>query len=126
MSACEKDDLVSLECDQKAVLNQEQYENAPADPVTILEAEIKGDFLRIKFGASGCSGETWQVKLVGSEMVNYSLPPQRDIRLSLKNNEDCLAVFGKEMTFDIKDLRASEDKTILNIINGDTSLLYEY
>ncbi len=126
LGGCEKDDSASLDCDQKAVLSETQYINAPADLVTIMEAEIKGDCLRIKFGAGGCSGDTWKVKLVASEIVYYSMPPQRNNRLSLENDELCEAYITKEITFDVKDLRASEDKMILHIVNGDTSVLYEY
>ncbi len=126
LGACEKDDIWSSKCDQKAVVNEDQFQNAPADLVTIMEAEIKGDCLRIKFGAGGCSGDTWRIQLIGSEYLNESLLPLRDIRLSMENKEVCLAFLTKEMTFDIKDLRASEEKMILNIVNGDTSVLYEY
>lgn len=126
LSACEKDDFATSDCDQKAVLNENQFQNAPADPVTIIEAEIKGDCFRIKYGASGCSGDTWKIQLIGSENLYESLPPQRDIRLSMENKEDCLAYFTKEMTFDIKELRSSGDKIRFYIANSDTSVLYSY
>lgn len=126
LSGCEKEDLMSSDCDQKAVLNETQFKNAPADPVSIMEAEIIGDCLRIKFAASGCNGDTWKIQLIGSENLYESLPLQRDIRLSLENKEVCLAYFTKEMTFDLKALRSSGDKIQLNIANSELSVLYEY
>lgn len=126
LNACEKNDLVSLECDKKVIVNDYQYLNAPSDPVTILESEINGDCLKIKFGASGCNGDNWKVKLVASESVIKTLPPKREVRLSMENEEMCQAYFVKEMTFDVKDLRSSEDKTFLIMVNADTTLLYDF
>lgn len=108
------------------VVNEEQFENAPSDHITILETDIEGDFLRIKFGASGCSGETWKVKLIGSQAINYSLPPQRQIRLSLENKELCEAYFTKEVTFNISAFQTGGDVILLNFINSDTQIRYNY
>ncbi|MBY5958532.1 hypothetical protein KUV50_10340 [Membranicola marinus] len=126
LAGCEKEDLTISECDQIAILSEEEFKNAPADHLTILASEIDEDCLWIKFGSSGCSGETWELKLVGSEKEYLSIPPQRDVRLSLKNEEMCEAYFVKEMTFDLKTLRSSGEKMILNLLNADTSLLYEF
>lgn len=124
--SCEKDDVCNTDCDQKGIVSDFMYGNAPADPVSILETEILGDCLRIKFGSSGCSGESWKVHLVASEMEYFSIPPQRDLRLSLENPELCEAYITREITFDVKDLRTSANMVQLNIVNGDTSVIYEY
>lgn len=130
LSGCEKQLSKTIicypECDQKVLVSETQYINAPNDALHIYETEIHGDCLGIKFGSSGCSGVSWIVKLVASEAILKSLPPQRNIRLSLENNELCEAYFTREMYFDISELRSGEDGTILNIINADTSVLYEY
>ena len=128
LSGCEKYNTETIvcgfECDQKVVVSETQYKNAPNDYLHIYEVEIQGDCLYIKFGSSGCSGDTWNVKLVASEMEYLSIPPQRDVRLSLENNELCEAYFTREMSFDISDLKPKENEIIINIIDADTSVLY--
>ena len=94
--------------------------------VTIEETEIDGNCLRIKFSASGCNGGTWKLRLVAAEQVKYSLPPQRDVRLILENNELCQAHLTRELTFDISDLRSNGEFTLLNVINSEQQLRYNH
>jgi hypothetical protein len=55
-----------------------------------------------------------------------SFPPKRNLRLSLKNDEDCQAYFVKEIAFDISELQTDGNQVILNITNGDDEILYSY
>ena len=89
--------------------------------------EINGDCLVINFSASGCDGNTWIVKLIDSEQILESNPIQRNLRISLENNEDCTAVPNKTLTFDISNLQIQDDNRIyLNITNSGDQILYEY
>lgn len=113
-------------CDQVAIVDQDLYDNAPSSQLTIEEIEIVDDCLRVRFSASGCSGESWKLRLIGSEQVNYSQPPQRDIRFVLENDELCQAYFTKEMTFDITALRSNGEAMLLNVIDSEQGLLYNH
>ncbi len=124
--ACSNDDDVSTNCDRFTVVSSEQFENAPKDEVTINSISINDNCLKINFSASGCDGDSWEVLFIDSGGVLFSLPPQRNLRLSLKNEELCEAFITKELTFDIRALHVSGNQVLLNIQNFDEQILYEY
>lgn len=113
-------------CDQNVIINQGQYKNGPADLLTIQSAEISGDCLTIKFGAGGCDGKSWEVKLFDSGEVLYSDPPQRNIRLSLRNKELCEAYLTREISFDLSALQVNGNRLLLNLSNSGTQVAYTY
>jgi len=113
------------DCDQSVIISPSEFQNAPNDPFSITGMTITGDCLNIKFAASGCDGNTWIVKLIDSSSVAVSYPCQRTLRLSLDNKEACMAVIGKEISFDIKDLQiVGNNKVILHVSGKE--ILYEY
>ncbi|WP_372948423.1 hypothetical protein [Mariniphaga sp.] len=127
LTSCDKEtDNLSTVCDQTVIVSKEKYNTAPNDQLTINSAEINADCLEINFASSGCSGSSWEVKLIDSGIILYSNPPQRNLRLSLKNQELCDAYIGKEITFDVKDLQVDGNKVLLNITNSGDQILYEY
>ncbi len=113
-------------CGRRTLINTEEFANAPADPLQINSFEIEGDCLTINFSAGGCSGANWELELIDSEAILESNPPQRNLRLSLKNEEECLAYITKELTFDISNLKVEGTRVQLNLTNADKSILYEY
>jgi len=124
--ACNNDDDNSNNCDQVTIVSFEQYENAPNDQLFINTLELNGDCLKINFSSGGCDGDTWILKLIDSESIMESNPPQRNLRLSLRNEEDCEALITKELTFDVNELRVDGNQVLLNITNSDDQILYEY
>ena len=129
--ACDKEaEIFELEaqngCDEVAIVDQDLYDNVPSSHLVIEEMEIVDDCLWVKFSASGCSGDSWKLRLIGSEQVKYSEPPQRDVRFVLENNELCEAYFTKEMTFDISALKSNGEAMLLNVIDSDQRLLYNH
>ena len=113
-------------CDLETVISPELYANAPNDFIAINSIEIIEDCLIIDYGASGCSGDTWEIMLVDSGDILESEPLQRNLRVSLNNSELCLAYFTKETTFDISNIQVDGNQVLLNIENYDTQILYEY
>lgn len=117
--------LKAATCDQTVIISESEYQHAPNDHLIITELKIEGDCLNIKFSASGCDGNSWKVKLIDSGNIAESYPCQRWLRLSLENKEMCDAVFGKEISFNIKDLQIQgNDKVILHVSGNE--ILYEY
>ncbi|WP_372934257.1 hypothetical protein [Mariniphaga sediminis] len=124
---CDKEtDNSSTVCDKSLIVDKDQYNTEPNDQLTIISAELDNDCLKINFASSGCSGSSWEVKLIDSGIILYSDPPQRNLRLSLKNQELCDAYIEKEITFDISDLQVNGDKVLLNLTNSGDQILYEY
>lgn len=127
LTSCDKDDDNNfIACDKQVVISADEYNTAPSDHLTVTSLEIDGDCLKIKFGSGGCSGDTWELKLIDSEAVLESDPPQRNLRLSLRNEELCEAYITKELAFDISILQVDGNQVLLNITNSDDQILYEY
>ncbi len=112
-------------CSQNVIVSQTEYQNAPNDLFSIIEMTITGDCLNIKFGASGCDGNNWIVKLIDSGTIAESYPCQRTLRLSLDNTEMCTAVPTKEISFNIKDLQVTGNNNVILHVSGE-EILYEY
>ena len=120
------DDDPTFSCDDQAIISDSELATASRDAVTIQSLEIDGNCLKIRISASGCDGDSWQVRLLGSELVMESLPPQRGMLLSLDNQELCDAVITREMTFDITSTQVDGLSIWLNFIDTDQRILYEY
>ena len=114
------------DCDFETLINSQQYANTNSDQFTINSLAINDDCFTINFSSSGCDGNSWELKLIDSGAVAESLPPQRDLKLSFKNEEGCLAYLTKEITFDISNLQVDGQQVLLNIININESILYQY
>ena len=127
LSCSNDDDNVNpSNCDLTTLISASEYTSAPSDQVTINSITIANNCLKIDFGASGCDGNTWELKLIDSESVFESNPPQRNLRLSLKNEEACQAFITQELDFDILNLQVEGNQVLLNITNSDQTVLYEY
>ncbi|MBU3821603.1 hypothetical protein KO566_05995 [Flavobacteriaceae bacterium XHP0103] len=126
LSACSKDNDDNITCELTTIVSPETYENAPSDILTVNDLEINGDCLKINFSSGGCNGNSWEVTLIDSGTILESNPPQRNLRLSLKNEELCYAYITKELTFDISNLKVDGNQIQLNITNSDDTILYEY
>ena len=113
-------------CSQPVIINADEYQNAPNDALEIVNVQLEGDCLVIRFESGGCDGNSWGIKLIDSEAIMESYPPQRNLRLSLKNQEPCDAIVIKEVAFNISSLRLIYDKIKLNITNSGDQILYEY
>ncbi|MCB4807809.1 hypothetical protein LG651_06060 [Tamlana sp. 62-3] len=121
-------DDVSENCDKTVVLDAEMYANLETDFFTISNVNIIDDCLSFSFSASGCSGDSWEFNLVDSEVIAESSPEQRYLKIQLINNEACLAVFTKQVSFSLKPLQInnSQKELILNIEGLDDTLTYKY
>jgi hypothetical protein len=113
-------------CDDKIIIDKNLFDSAPNSPLSIKNIEIVDDCLSIDFYASGCNGNSWKIKLIDSEAILKSNPPQRNLRLSLENNELCDAIINKKISFDISKLRLTGSEVILNIANSGQQIKYKY
>ena len=134
ISACEEDnsdDMNALPqiCDRIIQSNEAIFTDITTDAVQITNAVITDDCLELEISASGCDGSTWEVELVDSGAVDESSPPQRDLKLSLINVEECDAVITLSFTFDLRNLRIPDDpvrQVILNLQDWNSPLTYNY
>jgi hypothetical protein len=123
--SCKKDEK-TLSADKSIIIGNDAFINYPNSPLIISDVSISGDYLQIGFYSSGCDSKSWIIELVGSADILYSDPPQRQIRLSLNNNQLCQALFAKTMTFNLKTSRISSGEIILNLAGWDSPIKYKY
>lgn len=130
VNSCDKADndkkgIVPFDFNKDVIISEIEYKNAPDDPFAIIEMNIEGDSLKVKFSANGCDGNTWAIKLIDSGLIAESSPCQRTLRLSLENKEACTAVITKEVFFNIQDLQILGDDKVILHVSGE-GILYEY
>jgi hypothetical protein len=104
--------IFDIDCDQEVIISEELFGSAPWALLSIIDMEIVDDCLKIKFSASGCNGDTWIVRLITDGWLITTMPYQRDLRLSLENNEPCETIITKEISFDIKNLQIEGENEI--------------
>lgn len=128
LCSCSKTDNDNASnCDLDVIICPIQFANAPNDYVQIQSAEINDDCLKITYAASGCDGSHWSVILIDSSELIESNPPQRRLRLSLDNNEDCEALITQSKSFDISAIQSDAyNRIILNLDGFDGELWYDY
>jgi hypothetical protein len=127
LTSCDSDNNdIPFSCEKQVVISAHEYNTAPNDQLEVHTLEINEDCLKIIYSSSGCNGDTWLLELIDSEAILESNPPQRNLRLSLKNEELCDAYITTEITFEISDLQVEGNKVLLNLTNSDLQILYKY
>lgn len=122
---CDDDTFVEVPCGLDVEINATTYEEA--ESYAINEAIVDGDCVFITISASGCDSANWVMTLIDSEAVAESLPPQRYLKLSLFNNEVCLAFLSKQENFDLTPLRVEGlNEVLFNIEGLAEPLIYSY
>ena len=89
-------------CNKCVIIDNTLYNIAKTGDFTVNNVLLNRDFLTIKIGASGCSGNSWKATLIDANQILESNPMQRNIRVIFENNKACFAIFEKEFTFNIK------------------------
>ncbi|MCD2424058.1 hypothetical protein LQ567_14865 [Niabella pedocola] len=109
------------------VISEQQYQATITNNYNISKVNILGDSLFITFGASGCSGSSWETSIIDADRVAESNPVQRYLKLRLVNNELCAAAFSRKIAVNIRPLRVTgADKVSFNLNGWSQPLLYQY
>ncbi|MBU3011185.1 hypothetical protein KO506_07205 [Polaribacter vadi] len=107
---------------ESVIINNSLYNKTTTSNYTITEAILNENLLTLKISSSGCDGNSWKAVLIDANIVLESYPVQRNIKLSLDNNEACLAFFEQEYTFDISNLKEGYSDIILNLEGWNTQI----
>ncbi len=104
-------------CEQKIIVDNELYANAPNDSFVFRNVEIYGDCLSITIEYGGGCGKV-EIKLIDSGVIAESNPVQRNVRVSFKDEDSCKALITKKVSFDLTPIRVvGDNKVFLNISN---------
>ena len=126
--ACDKaNDDNTLNCGDSIIIDKNLYDSTNTNGYSVINAKISNDCLEIEIRASGCDGESWIIKLIDSKDITESLPLQKFIKISLKNEELCEKIISKKLCFDLKPIRIDNNNQIeLNLEKWEDPLIYSY
>ena len=124
--SCDSVNLKQSDYDSEILVDNNLFTNAPNDSFDFINVEIIQNCLKFTIDYGGGCGDI-ELKLISSEMVMESNPPQINVRLSLKDEDNCKANIRKEISFDLTPInKLVNDQVILNIKNWDQSILYSF
>ncbi len=119
LSACDDNEVVvDTFCGDAIRIDATLYGATTISNYSITDVVILDDCITITIGSSGCDPNSWIASLIDSEQEALSLPPQRNIRLSLENNDACLAFFQTSYTFDLRPLLNNTNEPLILNLDG--------
>src|SRR5690606_4760045 len=87
---------------------------------------VNRNCLEVTITSSGCNPNNWDMNFIASEIVVETLPVQYYTKIELVNNEACLAVFQKTVSFDLTPLQISgQNQVQVNISGWNTPIIYQ-
>ena len=130
LSCNSEDDNSTIEnnCDFiSEIILEEDFNAINTSNYGIIEVELNGDCLGITFGSSGCGTDLWEENLYSTDAFHNVFPLQRDVKMELINNEACLAVFQKTVSFDLTPFQIDGQSDLpLNINGWNEQITYEH
>ena len=125
-----EDDNSNIEnnCDfTSEIILEEGFNEINTSNYSITEIELIDDCLEITFGSSGCGTDLWEENLYSTDAFYNIFPLQREVKMELINNEACLAVFQKTVSFDLTPFQIDGQSDLpLNINGWNEQITYEY
>ena len=124
---CNDDDIIVEANCSEVLIDNNAYLTAETTNYSFENISISDGCMNVEVVASGCDPVNWIMTLIDSENIAESMPPQRYLKISIFNNETCLAVFNKEENFELLPLRVEgTNEVLLNIERFDEPILYSY
>lgn len=118
---------LNLSCDVQAQV----VESAVYDDViinyAITSVTLNEDCLDITVSSSGCNPVNWEMNLLSTSDFSSTAIPQKNLKVKLVNEETCLAVFQKTVSFSLIPYRLEGQNEINLFIEGwPTPINYTY
>ena len=119
LSACNDSETVAdFFCGDAILIDEVLYGATTTSNYSISDVTVTDFCVTISIGASGCDPDNWMTSLIDSGQEAFSNPPERFARLSLENNDACLAFFQTSYTFDLRPILNDPDQTIILVLEG--------
>lgn len=118
---------VPSNCNEKAVVDGAYLSNIKTTNYGITQVVLNGDCLEVTVSSSGCNPDNWDMNLFAAVSPLIVAPTVYIAKIELINNEACLAVFQKTVSFDLKPLQIATIKEIQIWLDGwNTPIFYKY
>ena len=118
---------IKSKCNEKAVLDHVAFPQVNTNNYGITNVVLNGDCLEITVSSSGCNPNNWDMNLIGVASTTNIYPPLFHAKVELINNEECLAVFQKTVSFDLTPFQMVGQNTVQIDIDGwNNNIMYQY
>ncbi len=118
---------IKSKCNEKAVLDHVAFPQVNTNNYGITNVVLNGDCLEITVSSSGCNPNNWDMNLIGVASTTNIYPPLFHAKVELINNEECLAVFQKTVSFDLTPFQMAGQNTVQIDIDGwNNTIMYQY
>ncbi len=129
-SCCHFDDVVVpiiSNCDKEAIEDETRFQQTSTNNYNITNVVLNGDCLEVTISSSGCNPDNWKMNLIGAMSLAAVSPPHVGAKIELINNEACLAVFQKTVSFNLTPLQAvGQNQIQLSVFGWNRSIVYQY
>ncbi|UPT71694.1 MAG: hypothetical protein M0D53_05005 [Flavobacterium sp. JAD_PAG50586_2] len=121
-------DTPPLSCGRQAeIINQTTFDQVNITNYMITNVALNVDCLDITISSSGCNANNWDMNLFSTSAFSSTSIAQKQLKIELINEEACLAVFQKTVSFSLIPYRIDGHNEINLIIQGwSTPINYTY
>ncbi|HAS40288.1 MAG TPA: hypothetical protein DCS93_07405 [Microscillaceae bacterium] len=118
--------FVGLIQSEEIILDNNLFANAPSDAFELISVQITDHHMEFEVEYAGGCGDA-NFKLIGHEEIKESSPPQRTIRLSLEDNDDCGTLLRQKLSFALTPAQVQDyNELLLQLQDWTDPLSYKY
>ena len=118
--------FVGLIQSDEIILDDNLFANAPNDAFKLISVKITDHQMEVEVEYTGGCGDV-NFKLIGHEEVKESLPPQRTVRLSLEDDDNCGNVLRQKLSFALTPAQVQDyNELLLQLQDWTNPLSYKY
>ncbi|MDA8930292.1 hypothetical protein N9J07_02785 [Bacteroidia bacterium] len=127
-SGCSEKEPTSSHCDRSVIVSDRNYNKANDNSdFSIEEVSITSNCMIITYNYGGGCGNINTSLVAGENTTQNTLNlPQRELKLSIDDNDNCKALIQTSEEFDISALQGEGNLTILKLHKWDTDINYTY
>ncbi|OJJ23132.1 hypothetical protein BKI52_01915 [marine bacterium AO1-C] len=118
--------FVGLIQSDEIIVDNNLFANAPNDAFKLISVQINDNHMELEVEYAGGCGDV-NFKLIGNEEVKESAPPQRAIRLSLQDDDDCGTMLRQKLSFALNPAQVQDyNELLLQLQDWTDPLSYKY
>jgi hypothetical protein len=128
-SCCDDDDsIINETCDfNSEIIAENDFSGIDTSNYLISAVQLNNDCLEITISSSGCDASLWKMNLFSTNAFYNIYPLQRTVKIELINNQACLAVFQKTISFNLIPFQIKgQNQLPLNIEGWNEQIIYKY
>ena len=125
ISSCNNDDgtATGSDCVMTKIIDENTFNELSTENYQLDNIILNDNCMEITLTSTGCDGKTWELNLYGLETTTIEKP----VKLELINEETCLAIVKKTISFNLTPLRVEgQNEVLINIEGWNEPIIYQY